>query len=64
MNKNDIAVRPIFYPVSSFPIYQDCPNNVVSQDIYKRGINLPSYFEMTEDDTKYVIDAIKKELVI
>jgi len=64
LNKKDIALRPIFYPVSSFPMYQDCPNNVVSQDIYKRGINLPSYFEMIEDDTKYVIDTIKKELVI
>ena len=64
LNKKDIALRPIFYPVSSFPMYKDCPNNVVSQDIYKRGINLPSYFEMTEDDTKYVIDAIKKQLDI
>ena len=64
LNKKDIALRPIFYPVSSFPMYKDCPNNVVSQDIYKRGINLPSYFEMIEDDTKYVIDTIKKELVI
>ena len=64
LNKKGIAVRPIFYPVSSFPMYQDCPNNFISQDIYKRGINLPSYFEMTEDDTKYVVDAINKELVI
>ena len=45
-------------------MYHDCPNNFISQDIYKRGINLPSYFEMTEDDTKYVVDAINKELVI
>ena len=64
LNKKDIALRPIFYPVSSFPMYQDCPDNVVSQDIYKRGINLPSYFEMTENDTKYVVEALKKELKI
>lgn len=64
LNKKDIALRPIFYPVSSFPMYKDCPDNVVSQDIYKRGINLPSYFEMTVDDVKYVIDSIKKQLLI
>ena len=64
LNNKDIAARPIFYPVSSFPMYQDCPENVVSLDVYKRGINLPSYFEMTEDDTKYVVNALKKELNI
>ena len=64
LNKKDIALRPIFYPVSSFPMYQDCPHNLVSQDIYKRGINLPSYYEMTEEDIKYVVKTIKQELKI
>ena len=62
LNQKDISLRPIFYPVSSFPMYKDCPGNIVSQNIYKRGINLPSYFEMSEDDIKYVTASLKKEL--
>lgn len=61
LNKKGIGLRPVFYPVSSFPMYKDCPDNIISQKIFKSGINLPSYFEMNEDDVKYVVDSIRKE---
>ena len=61
LNERGIAVRPLFYPVSSFPMYEDCPNNNISRKIFSKGINLPSYFEMTESDVKYVVDSLKKE---
>ena len=38
-----------------FPMYEDCLSNKVSYDIFSRGINLPSYFEMTKDDVAHVV---------
>ncbi len=60
MNEKQIALRPLFYPVSMFPMYEDCRNNTVSYDIFSKGINLPSYFEMTKDDVEYVIQKIQE----
>ena len=60
MNEKHIALRPLFYPVSMFPMYEDCPNNKVSYDIFSKGINLPSYFEMTKDDVTYVVNELQK----
>ena len=60
MNKKNISLRPLFYPVSMFPMYEDCLNNKVSYDIFSKGINLPSYFEMTKDDVAHVINEIQK----
>ncbi len=61
MNEKHIALRPLFYPVSMFPMYEDCLNNKVSYDIFSRGINLPRYFEMTKDDVAYVIIEMQKK---
>ena len=60
LNHINIALRPIFYPVSMFPMYDSCKENKISYDIFKRGINLPSYFEMTQDDVAYVIANIRR----
>ena len=62
LNKKNISVRPIFYPVSSFPMYKDCPENIISQRVFLSGVNLPSYFEMNEDDVIFVVENIKREL--
>jgi len=60
MNEKHIALRPLFYPVSMFPMYENCLNNKVSYYIFSKGINLPSYFEMTKDDVAYVVNEIQK----
>lgn len=62
LNDKNIGVRPIFYPVSSFPMYKNCPDNKISQKIFKSGINLPSYYEMNEDDVNYVVEELLIEL--
>lgn len=60
MNQKQIALRPLFYPVSMFPMYEDCKENIISYDIFKKGINLPSYYEMTKEDAEHVICEIQK----
>jgi perosamine synthetase len=57
-----IQVRPFFYPVSSFPMFESIENNKVSSSMSDRGINLPSYFEMTADDISYIAEQIKSLL--
>ncbi|TIH12020.1 DegT/DnrJ/EryC1/StrS family aminotransferase [Marinifilum sp. JC120] len=62
MNAKLIAVRPFFYPVSMFPMYKSVPENVVSYDLYQRGINLPSYLGLTQHEVQKIVLALKNSL--
>lgn len=61
-NSIGIALRPVFYPVSMFPMYDSVKTNEVSYYVFERGFNLPSYFELNNDDIKYVCDLFAKEV--
>ena len=61
-NSKNIALRPIFYPVSMFPMYDSADTNKISYHIYERGFNLPSYYELNEVDIGYVSKLLIKEL--
>lgn len=54
-----IQARPFFYPVSIFPMFTSVETNNISYAIYQRGINLPSYMDMTEDDLIHVYTVVK-----
>jgi len=54
MNNSGIAIRPFFYPVSKMPIFGSIENIKVKNFTHSKGINLPSYFDMTKDDIKYI----------
>jgi len=62
LNRMGINARPFFYPISSFPMFEKIPENIVSYQLYNRGINLPNYFDLTEDDVGYVCKTLKKLL--
>ena len=52
--------RPYFYPMSQMPYLQawkqaDTP---VTNAVYQRGINLPTYFDLTESDIDFIAKAI------
>lgn len=66
-----IDSRPFFHPLSSLPAYTALPGvetarkqNRISYDIGARGVNLPSGFNLTEEDVDYVcacvIDILKQ----
>jgi perosamine synthetase len=38
MNADGIGLRPFFYPVSMFPMFESAEDNVVSWSLYKRGL--------------------------
>jgi len=60
MKAMNIDIRNFFYPVSMFPMFQSVRENVVAYDIYNRGINLPSYFDLESSEIEKVIELINK----
>ena len=62
LNEKGIGARPFFYPVSSFPEFESNEKNIISYKLSKNGINLPSNFDMTQDDCVYVGKKIKEYL--
>lgn len=60
--ENNIDTRTVFYPLSSLPFMEDKPSNAVAYDICFRAVNLPSYFEITEEQIIRVANCIKSQL--
>jgi len=58
MKEKGMDIRNFFYPNSMFPMFKKAENNIVSYEIYDRGINLPAYFDMTNDEIEYVSENI------
>ena len=65
----NIESRPIWKPMHMQPFYQNCafytatPEKVVSENIFARGVCLPSDTRMTKEDLNEVIGIIRKLLV-
>ena len=45
---DEIDGRVFFWPLSMLPPFATQPEHVVSYSLYKRGINLPTYYDLTE----------------
>jgi perosamine synthetase len=55
-----IETRPLFYPVHTMPMYsQKYQLHRVAEDIGWRGINLPSYPGLTDDQVKYICQTLR-----
>lgn len=60
LKENGIETRPAFPPVNSMPIYDNKTDLFpVATDLANRGMNLPSYPELTEKNIKNICDVIK-----
>jgi len=58
LRARNIDSRPFFYPMSDMPyinIHADNPN---VRKVYKQGINLPTFFLLTEEEIKYICNTI------
>jgi len=58
--EKNVDIRPFFYPTSLLPMFNENKDNKVSYDIYKRGINLPSYHDITDEEIKFVCDCLRE----
>jgi len=58
-SEENIDARVFFHPLSSLPMFQDCPSNKIAWDIPNRAINLPSYHEISNEELDRVIKVIE-----
>ncbi len=59
MKLNNIDSRPFFYPLSDLPMFESQKENTIAYDIYSRGINLPSFHDITFEEVLRVCGFIK-----
>jgi perosamine synthetase len=59
--ENGIETRPMFYPIHTMPIYKSInERHPVAESLSLRGLNLPSYPDLTHKDIKFIADKIIK----
>lgn len=59
---DDIDGRVFFWPLSMLPMFDSNPKNSVSYSLYKRAINLPSYYDLKNDEMDRVICLVQEHL--
>jgi dTDP-4-amino-4,6-dideoxygalactose transaminase len=62
LEKDNIESRPLWKPMHLQPIFSNCKAyvNGVSEQLFKRGLCLPSGTNMTDEDIKRVVRKIKE----
>ena len=60
LKKNNIETRPTFFPVHTMPMYYENEKLPIAQEIASRGINLPSYPDLTDEQIIYITKKIKE----
>jgi perosamine synthetase len=56
--ENGIETRPTFHPIHTMPMYLEKGKYPVAEDLGKRGINLPSYPDLANEDIKFITSKI------
>ena len=61
----NIESRPLWKPMHKQPVYANAPAyvNGVSESLFKIGMCLPSGPYVTEDDVRFIVDAVKESIV-
>jgi perosamine synthetase len=60
--RNEIDGRVFFWPLTMLPMFEKKPENIVSYNLYKRAINLPTYNDIKNDDLNRVIKIVRSKL--
>jgi len=58
--ERNIDGRVFFWPLSSLPMFDPQPENIISYSIYHRACNLPSYHDLDDIDIERVCNVIHK----
>ncbi|QWE02843.1 DegT/DnrJ/EryC1/StrS aminotransferase family protein [Polynucleobacter sp. JS-JIR-II-b4] len=59
--ENGIETRPLFYPVHTMPMYSNSfQSHRVAEDLGWRGLNLPSYPSLEDDEILLICNCIRK----
>lgn len=57
-----VETRPFFYPMHIMPVYEDNPsaNLRTAETIASKGLNLPTFYELAEDDVEFITEVLRK----
>jgi perosamine synthetase len=55
----NVDAREFFFPLSSLPMFESQPGNLLAWSIPEGSINLPSYHDMTEVELQRVVSALE-----
>lgn len=61
LREQGVDTRPYFYPMSDMPYFEQA-DTPVAHEVYARGLNLPSYVDLTRDDIDAIADVLKATL--
>jgi perosamine synthetase len=62
LKENGIETRPSFFPIHTMPMYSRTYHRLPNtESIALRGINLPSYPELTDSDISFISEKIRDE---
>jgi perosamine synthetase len=59
---DNIDGRVFFWPLSDLPFFEPRPGHAVSQSLSRRGVNLPSYHDLSAPEIERVAQHIRLEL--
>ena len=63
LHEQGIETRPVFYPMHIMPVYKDAGRSLAcSEKIAAVGLNLPTFYDLTEDDVSYIAAQLAKAL--
>jgi perosamine synthetase len=62
LKKRGVDSRPFFYPMSQMPYINVKVDTPVTDRIYMQGINLPTYFDLEEDQVQFICKVLKQLL--
>lgn len=62
LKEKNIDSRPYFYPMSMMPYLKKESDTPVSFDVFARGINLPTFVSITDEEINYVCKTLVKLL--
>lgn len=56
-----IETRPFFYPMHTMPVYahRTTGNLLVSESVSAKGINLPTYYDLSQQDVEFIATVLK-----
>jgi pyridoxal phosphate-dependent aminotransferase EpsN len=62
LDEADIESRPVWKPMHMQPLYAGCKcyGGAVAEDLFRRGICLPSSSSLTVEEQQYVVDEVRK----
>jgi len=60
LKENGIETRPTFHPVHTMPMYKTKEKFEVAEDLGRRGINLPSYPDLSESDIEFITRKVRE----